>query len=233
MKSQPERGRALKQRVRHLLQSDDLENAIEELCRFPGRRVINPLFSLLYDRCEKIKWAVVSAMGAVVSKLADEEVEEARIIMRRLMWNLNDESGGIGWGSPEAMGEILARHEGLAREYSHVFTSYTMKDWNYLEHEMLQRGLLWGIGRLGQVRPELLKDAEPHLLHYLDSKDTQVRGLAVWVMGILRIKEARQRLDHMREDDNLVQIYYHHEIVERRIMDLANDALKNQDGPIP
>ena len=30
------------------------------------------------------------------------------------MWTLNDESGGIGWGSPEVMGEILAAHKGLA-----------------------------------------------------------------------------------------------------------------------
>jgi hypothetical protein len=223
----------LKQKVRQLLQSDDLEKAIEALCRYPGRKVINPLFSFLYDRCEKTKWAAVFAMGAVLSKLADEEMEDARIIMRRLMWNLNDESGGIGWGSPEAMGEILARHEGLANEYSHVFTSYTMEDWNYLEHEMLQRGLLWGIGRLGQVRPELLKHAESHLLHYLDSEDAQVRGLAVWVMGVLHIKEARQRLEQMQEDDTLVQIYHQQKIVERRIMDLVKDVLKYQDDPIP
>lgn len=25
-------------------------------------------------------------------------MDSARIVMRRLMWSLNDESGGIGWG---------------------------------------------------------------------------------------------------------------------------------------
>jgi len=153
------RGGDLKQRAFELLKSADFEQALEELCRLPARQVINPLFSFLYNNDEQIRWLTVSAMGAVVANLADKDMEEARIIMRRLMWNLNDESGGIGWGSPEAMGEILACHEGLAKEYAKILMSYTMEEGNYLEHEILQCGLLWGIGRLSQVRPKLIKDA--------------------------------------------------------------------------
>ena len=224
------KGRSLKQKVLNLLKSGDLDHAIDQLSQLPARHVINPLFSFLYHPDEQIKWQAVTAMGAIVSKLADEDLESARVIIRRLMWNLNDESGGIGWGSPEAMGEILACHEGLAREYSHVLISYTMEDWNYLEHEMLQRGLLWGIGRLAQVRPELLKEAEPHLLPYLESEDAQVRGLAVWVAGLLNIKETSQRLESMGEDHSIVQIYDRREIQERRIMDLAGEALSRIKG---
>jgi hypothetical protein len=90
---------------------------------------------------EKVKCAAVKAMGAVVAKLADHNMEAARIIVRRLMWNLNDESGGIGWGSPEAMGEILARHRGLAGEYAHILISYIREDGNYLENQVLQEGV--------------------------------------------------------------------------------------------
>lgn len=150
-------GRGLKRKVYDLLKSADFEQALEELCRLPARQVINPLFSFLYNSDEQIKWRAVTAMGAVVANLADKDMEEARVIMRRLMWNLNDESGGIGWGSPEAMGEILACHEGLAKEYVNILISYTMEDGNYLENEILQRGLLWGIGRLSQVRPHLVR----------------------------------------------------------------------------
>ena len=101
------RGRSLKQKVLELLKSEDLGRAIDQLCRLSPRHAVNPLFSFLYHRDEQIKWRAVNAMGAIVSKLADEDMESARVIIRRLMWNLNDESGGIGWGSPEAMGEIL------------------------------------------------------------------------------------------------------------------------------
>jgi len=103
-------------------------------------------------------------MGAVVANLAEQDMESARVIMRRLMWSLNDESGGIGWGAPEAMGEIIASHDGLAKEYVSVLISYVWKEGNFLEYEPLQRGAVWGVGRVAQVRPELAQDAGPHLL---------------------------------------------------------------------
>jgi len=220
------RGGDLKQRAFELLKSADFEQALEELCRLPARQVINPLFSFLYNNDEQIRWRTVSAMGAVVANLADKDMEEARVIMRRLMWNLNDESGGIGWGSPEAMGEILACHEGLAKEYAKIFMSYTMEEGNYLEHEILQRGLLWGIGRLSQVRPKLVKDAATYLIPYLKSPDDTVRGLAAWIMGLLRAEEARPELEQLTEDETEVQMYIDRRLTKRRVKKLVDEALE-------
>ena len=219
-------GRALKKRVLELLKSADFEQALEELCRLPALQVINPLFSFLYNSDEQIRWRAVTAMGAVVANLADKDMESARVIMRRLMWNLNDESGGIGWGSPEAMGEILACHEGLAKEYAKIFMSYTMEEGNYLEHEILQRGLLWGIGRLSQVRPKLVKDAATYLIPYLKSPDDTVRGLAAWIMGLLRAEEARPELEQLIEDEAEVQMYIDRRLIKRRVKELAKQGLK-------
>jgi HEAT repeat protein len=191
----------------------------------PGRKVINPLFSLLFDRDERIRWAAVSSMGAVVAELADEDMEAGRVIMRRLMWNLNDESGGIGWGSPEAIGEILARHGELAKEYAPILISYTREDGNYLEHELLQRGLLWGIGRLSQVRPHLVQDAVRDLIPYLESGDATVRGLAAWVMGLLRVDGARHGVEKLREDEAEIQIYIDRRLLTRQVKELAEESL--------
>jgi len=177
--------RALKKKVHGLLNSADLDQAIRELRRFPPRKIINPLFSFLHDTDEDIKWAAVKAMGAIVAGMADADMESARVIVRRLMWNLNDESGGIGWGSPEAIGEILANHEGMAEEYAHVLLSYAREDGNYLELPVLQRGLLWGIKRLSEVRPDLVRDAEPYLSPYMQSNDAEVRNLAEQVLNTL------------------------------------------------
>jgi hypothetical protein len=224
--TQSQSGRALKRRVYDLLKLTDFDQALEEIQQFPARRVINPLFSLLYNNNERIKWRAVTAMGAVVAKLADGDMESARVIMRRLMWNLNDESGGIGWGSPEAMGEILACHEGLAKEYAKIFMSYTMEEGNYLEHEILQRGLLWGIGRFSQVRPKLVKDAATYLIPYLKSPDDTVRGLAAWIMGLLWAEEARPELEQLIEDEAEVQMYIDRRLIKRRVKELAKQGLK-------
>jgi hypothetical protein len=188
--------------------------------------VINPLFSFLYSQDKEIKWAAVKAMGAIVARLADEDMEAARGIMRRLMWNLNDESGGIGWGSPEAMGEILTCNERLAKEYSHILISYMRKNGNYLEYERLQRGLLWGIGRLSQVRPHLLQNTVPLLLPYLESVDATVRGLAAWIMGLLEVEEACSRLEMLKNDKIEFEMYLDRKIIGCRVMDLAEQALQ-------
>ncbi len=219
-------GRALKKRVFELLKSNDNQSAMDALRRLPARQVINPLFALLNHKDPGIKWAAVTAAGAVVADLANHDLEGARNIMRRIMWNLNDESGGIGWGLPELMGEILSRQNNLADEYTRILVSYTNEETNYLEHEGLQRGLLWGIGRLAQVEPRRLRDASSHLMRYLDSPDAPVRGHAAWVMGLLLVGEARPQLKRLMGDESEFQIYLNRSLKTRRVCDAAAVSLK-------
>jgi hypothetical protein len=213
--------RALKRRVLEILMSEDLDAALETLLEIPGQKVVNALFSFLHSTDEKVKWAAVTAMGAVVAEIADEEMETARVIMRRLMWNLNDESGGIGWGSPEAMGEILARHEGLAEQYARILLSYTREDGNYLELENLQRGLLWGIGRLARERPHFVEGEVPYLLPYLESGDATVRGLGAWIIRDLCPEKADTALEKLEKDTSEIQVFKDGILVNCQVKDLA------------
>ncbi|MFC1823483.1 DVU0298 family protein [Thermodesulfobacteriota bacterium] len=219
-------GRALKKKVLELLQSEDLEQALEELHRMPPRQVVNPIFSLLHHSDQNIKWSAVIAMGRIVARLAGQDMEAARTIMRRLMWNLNDESGGIGWGSPEAIGEIMAGNGTLAEEYHQILISYTMPEGNYLEYEWLQRGLLWGIARLAQTRPHLLSNAVLHLPPYLESKDATVRAMAAWNMGLLRIESALPMLELLEKDHTPVQFFIGGKVTTKQVGELALRALE-------
>jgi hypothetical protein len=217
-------GRRLKKEVIQLLGSQDLDQALDALCQLPARQVINPLLSLL-PSTDPIRWAAVTAMGAVVARLAEREMESARVVMRRLMWQLNEESGGIGWGCPEAMGEIMACHEGLAREYAHVLISYASEDGVFLDYEPLQRGVVWGLGRLGQERPYLLGDAVPHLIASLEAEDATLRGLAAWAIGMIGAHEARSRITPLLRDDAEVEVYLDRKLRVCRVRDLAQQAL--------
>ena len=218
-------GRGLKREVLTLLQSDEFDRSLEELCRLPGRRVINPLFSFLLNREEQTRWRAITAMGAVVADLAEKDMESARVVMRRLMWSLNDESGGIGWGAPEAMGEIIASHEGLAKEYANVLISYVREDGNFLEYEPLQRGAVWSIGRVAQEKPNLVQDAVPHLVLFLESSDATVRGLAAWTMGLLGAEAAQPQLEMLLGDKAEVSLYSGNRLMVRSIGELAREAL--------
>ncbi|MBW2607007.1 MAG: HEAT repeat domain-containing protein [Deltaproteobacteria bacterium] len=200
-------GRQLKKKVFELLSDKDFKKSISEISGFSARVVVNPLFSFLYNSDELIKWRAITAMGVVVSNLADHDMESARVVMRRFIWNLNDESGGIGWGSPEAMGEIMARHEGLAKEYHKILLSYIMPDGNYIEHEILQRGVLWGIGRLAHARPYLVKDFAHLLCTYMESPDPALRGLAVWTAGPYDCEVTNRLLKRLENDQATLTFY--------------------------
>ena len=152
-----------KEEVLELLEMNDFENNIQIIHKYDKRKLVNALFSFLCSTDKKIKSNAVMAMGEVVSKIAEIDLESARIIMRRLMLNLNDESGGIGWGAPEAMGEIMARSEKLAEEYHKILISYTLGGGNELDFEELQKDVIAGLKRLSRVRPNLVKEVE-HLL---------------------------------------------------------------------
>jgi hypothetical protein len=180
---------------------------------------------LLCSSDEQLKWRAVTGMGAVVANLADENIELARVIVRRLMWQLNDESGGIGWGAPEAIGEILASHEGLAKEYANILTSYIKEDGNFLEYEPLQKGAMWGVARLAQVRPHLVQDAKSYLIQRLESSDATVKGLGALTLGLLGAEKARLQLEDLCRDDTEIHLYLDRKMGARRVSELAELAL--------
>jgi hypothetical protein len=219
--------RQLKKILPALLKNEEFEKSLEEICLLPARKIINPLFSFFHNKDELVKWRAVTAMGAVAARLAHEDLESARIVMRRLMWNLNDESGGIGWGSPEAMGEIMARHDKLAKEYACILVSYINEAGNYLEHEILQRGVLWGLGRLAHRRPELVRGASAYLCPFMRSKDAIHRGLAAWVAGAIPSGITQSLLKHLVTDNERINIFISMNLVERTVGQLAVEALSH------
>lgn len=219
------RGREFRRKVHNLLTQDDFDSALVALSKLPVRQTINPLFHFFCSADELTKWRAVTAVGVLVSGLAQTDMESARVVMRRLMWTLNDESGGIGWGAPEAMAEIMARHKGLAGEYGHILISYIREDGNYLEHEALQRGVLWGIKRLVLAYPTLLPEAARFIAPYLESQDGVARGLAAMLCGILRIDSAKPILEKLKKDKTAIRLFSDGAMQEYLIYRIAGDAL--------
>ncbi len=233
MGNETQERRGLKKKVLELLNSDDFEGALGVLYRLNARKVVNPLFLFLCSGNEQTKWRAVTAMGSIVGRLADEDIESARVIIRRLMWNLNDESGGIAWGAPEAMGEILANNRNLAEEYSSILVSYAREDGNFQENELMQRGVLWGIGRLCQVRPELLQKSGRYIIPFLRSGDAAARGLAAWIMGYLRLEESLADLKKILKDQSEFLLYLDRRLVRKSAGQLAKEALRKIEQPPP
>jgi len=178
--------RALKNDVQTWLTQG--EEGLQKILALPPRQAINPLIGALLHPEKDVQAAAVKAIGHVVAHLAEKDLEAARVIMRRFMWMLNEESGGIGWGVPQAMAEVMARVPSLAREYLTVFLSYLWEEGNYLEFTPIQRDVLQGLLRLIPLYPQSLWQARAHelLKNLLLSSDQEVRNLAQRALQQLR-----------------------------------------------
>ncbi len=218
-------GRQLKKRIQTLLLAENFMPGLAEIRRLPARKAVGPLFSYLYSLDELVKWRAVTAMGKVVSDLAVSDLESARVVMRQFIWNLNDESGGIGWGCPESMAEAMACNEKLAAEYGCILISYIRPDGNYLEHEGLQRGVLWGVGRLAHTWPEGMQAAAEFLLPYMNSGDPNLRGLAVWAVSPVLNADGIQRLQQLVDDRAGLMLFRSGELVQYSVGQLAKEGL--------
>jgi hypothetical protein len=222
-------GRELKRVVLKALEAGNEADALALLRGIPLRQLVSPLFGALHHMEPRIHWIAVRVMGAVVDRLAGEDMEEARVVLRRMMWNLNDESGGIGWGVPEAMAEILARNKVLAGEFMNILASYSREDANFLEHEPLQHGLLWGLVRVARERPDELREANPDLSFFIKADNPLLRGLSALLAGLLSMEEMRDKLEELVWDQNEIRDDLDGIVPNTRVGALASRALEKLD----
>ena len=188
------RFRDLKAWLRVLLAGANWRQRLPELDAVAARQLPGPLFSLLLDRDELVRWRAAEAFGRSVARMAagsgeGEGLEAARVVLRQCLWRMNEESGGLGWGVPEAMGETLARHRRLAEEFHRVLASFvrqeTRGEGNYLEHAGLRRGVYWALGRLAGSFPDLVGAEAGTLAAGLADEDPGNAGLAARALGLL------------------------------------------------
>lgn len=239
------RYRDLKRDLRDLLADDGWAARLRELDAVPARRLIGPLFSLLLDKSEAVRWRAVSAFGRTVARMADgqepgEGLEAARVVLRQCLWRLNEESGGVGWGVPEALGETLFQHRRLATEFHRVLASYVREEQhgegNSLDHVPLRRGVYWALGRLAQAHPDLLANEVSTLLAGLAEDDGACRGLAAWALGILGSKggagvgQAVAALAALESDATEIVLFHDGGLRHATAGVLASEALQGLPG---
>lgn len=227
------RFRNLKKTVRDILSRPGWEEelfALDETLQ----TLVGPLFGMLLARDELVRWRAAEALGACADRMAQARMEQARVLMRQFMWRMNEESGNLGWGIPESMACAMARNERLAAEYHTILASYIYCDeacdGNYLDHAPLRTAVFWGLGRLAQVRPQLVEHAERFILCGLDDPDPGNRGLAAWTLGILRSADASGPLKNLVGDDAPVRLFRDGEVVEMSVGALAREAVQRIGG---
>lgn len=214
-------GRKTKKKVGKVLLEARRETAMNLLSQIPDEQLAGHLFSHFYHKDELVKFRSTAAMGVLGARMGKRNMEKARILLRRIMWNLNDESGGMGWGSPEAMGEILCQSPELALEFKSILFSYLDPNGNFVEHEMLQRGVLWGIGTFLKAFPNDLGEKTKILLSgHLDSSDPVKRGYAVRALMNANSFNCSPMPENIAEDQVQIDVFNDWNFIKIRISDM-------------
>ena len=226
------RMRANKALLKEALGAPDWRDRLEGLTAKTPGAFVGPLMSCLAQGGTRAGRAA-AALGACVAAMARETPEEARVVMRRFMWHMNEESGNLGWGVPESMAETLARSALLAEEFSRVLLSYiwdTGREDNFVDHAPLRRSCYWAVGRLLQARPEFAASALPLLQAGLRDEDIPCRGMAAWAFSHIGapedIRPELEALAAAEENVNtLVPVFDGDDILEYTVAGLAGLAL--------
>jgi HEAT repeat protein len=179
-----------------------------------GRGVARALVSLLCDPAELVRWRAVSALG----HLAGAHPEQARPLVTRLYWSLNDESGGIGWMSAPALGEIGRRAPRLLSQCVRPLV-------RYLDEPFLLAGALWAIGRLAPAYPAETGEVLPEIAARCGSADPAVRAHAAFALGAVGDARGRAALLALAGDEHPARIYAGDELVTKHVREWAGEAL--------
>jgi len=165
-----------------------------------NRNPLRTLTALLYDDDRLICRRAVEALGIAAGLEAGRNLENARRLVRRLLWTMNDESGSICWYAPEAIGEVLVNVPPLIDEYGPLLPAF-------LQEEPFERGAHWAVARVASLRPDIYKDNVDRLVRSLDNPDPDIRGYTLIALKLINAKSAAQKAELLKADTANVSIY--------------------------
>lgn len=168
------------------------------------------------------KWRAVFAMGVVAGEQGVEfGVLSERI--RRFLWALNDESGDVPYGFPEALGEILAARPELRSEYISILVSFLAEE-ELVQTGPILAGAIWALGRAGVPERSELERTRPGLGAALGVGDPDVRGAALWAAARLGLVASLEReIRGLVDDGSAVCL-----LIDGVVQDMSVGALAGQ-----
>lgn len=214
-------GQHRKERLKELLLKRNL-TALAGLAH-SERTTLRTLASLLFDRDKLVCWRAVEALGRAAAVEYEKDPEKVRELLRRLFWQLNDESGNLGWYAPQAIAAILAEVPSLIEEYGRVLVSF-------LPEEPFEGGVRWGLARIAAVNKDAFNDtvASQLLLRSLKEPDKDKLGFTLYALKALDIKVNRADVAAFQSDPHQLEIYNWQtgEFDKTMVAELAGDLLR-------
>lgn len=206
----------LKNKIKELLDTESYDE-IADLAK-TDKGVIRQIISLAYDKEDVMTWRAIEAIGFIAKALSVERIDVVRDTIRRLLWSMGEESGGIGWSSAEMLGEII-------RANPDEFIDIIPILWSFRDEEMFRPGILWAMGRIALCRPDLAGFILKDLQVMTTDKNPTVRGYAAWFFGIIGAGEFVEDIKNLAGDNSSINFYQDGNLIKRTVGEIAEEAI--------
>ncbi|MCX6640326.1 MAG: hypothetical protein NTW14_07575, partial [bacterium] len=90
-----------------------------------NRSAIRSLQTFLVSEDILLRWRAAQGLGKLSMVISPRQVKE---LIRRLFWGMNDESGNLIWGAPEAVAEVLFHNRELIPKFAPILASHLEVD---------------------------------------------------------------------------------------------------------
>ena len=226
----------MKKFIHHALELNDLDAVV--LFIQNNRKALSLLIRMAYDKETLVGWRAIKAVGRIANVLVKTEREFLRIAVRKLLWSLSDESGGIGWAAPELLGEIVhSDPQGFADIIPLIAEVYD------IEEQTFRPGVVYALARVAEVSPEMIANYQKIVIRSLVDTNPLVRIYALELVGILwpvvcnknlwsmdYKKNIECAVNNMNNDKKVAWIYRNNDFIDIEVGEYAfilTNKLKN------
>ena len=201
--------------VENLVQDFDVTGLLELAQR--DKRVIRDLQRLLYAVDLRARLRAAELLGKACALIAQRDPGTVSRLLQGLFTSLSD-TAASSWGSLDAIGEIISQSP-------RQFGGYIPQIYAWAKDKELLPEVLRALGRIGTMRPDLIRKAALYLIPLLQDGNPEVRGLAAALLGSLHAQDAKDDLRELVDDSAMLQVYGNGELQEQTVGQLAREAL--------
>jgi hypothetical protein len=177
--------------------------------------------SFLYESDENTRWPAIEVIAIVLQEWWQEgSRDKVKEYVRRLLWQLNEESGSMGWSAPEVIAEAILKVPELSDPYGKIMVT------SALEGTPLLNSSLWAIGRLGKSVIEAVQLCQERFMAAFDSDNPETLGLAARAAGETGFTPALVLLEKMKNRREPVGIYIDSIFQEKSLGGWVEEAIR-------
>lgn len=156
----------------NLLEKADFETI--QKASLQNKNILGWLISLSYDKDNLMSWKAIEAMEYVAKAYIEaQDIETLRNTIRKLLWSMTDESGGIGWRAAELIGQIIYAEPSLFEDIIPIL-------WSQREEESFLESVLRSMIKLSKKvnLRDYIKIEDEELKNLMNHKNEEIRALA-------------------------------------------------------